>query len=92
MPCRARGIDHVLRLRPRRTLVGILLFDPGFKLDRKIGRGQMIRIDLVLCEDFRRRRRAEDGDPGRNYPAQPHEPWAALAPKRRRRFPPFVGY
>ena len=66
----ARGVDHVLRLRQHRAVIGPLPFEPGFKIGRKAGRGKMIGIDLVIRQNFRRRRHAEDADAGGNRVAQ----------------------
>ena len=70
MACGARGVDHVLRLRHRRPVIARVLLQPGFEVDREIGRRQMIGIDLVVGDDFRRRRHAERGDAFRDRLAQ----------------------
>ena len=67
---RARGVDHVLRLRQRRAVIGRLRLQPGFEIGGEIGRREMRRIDLVIRQDFRRRRHAEHGDAGGNRVAQ----------------------
>jgi hypothetical protein len=41
-------------------------FEPRFKINREIGRTEMIGIDLVISENFRRRRGAKNGDAGGN--------------------------
>ena len=69
MACGAGSVDHVLRLRPRRTVIGRLPGEPGFEIDGETGRGQMIGIDPVMRSDFRRRRDAEHGDAGRDRAA-----------------------
>ena len=66
----AGGIDHVHRRRQRRAVVRLLLKQPVLQIGRAFGRGEMIRIDLVVRQDFRRRRRAEHGDAGRNCIAE----------------------
>ena len=66
----ARGVDHVLRLRHHRPVIARLLLEPGFEIDREIRRREMIGIDLVVRQDFRRRRHAERGDAGWNRIAQ----------------------
>ena len=58
------------RLRQRRAVIRPLPFEPGFKIDGEIGRGEMIGVDLVIDENFRRRRDAEHGNAGRNRVAQ----------------------
>ena len=70
MACRARGVDHVLRLRHRRPVIARVLLQPGFEIDREIGRGEVIGIDLVVGDNFRRRRHAERGDARRDRLAQ----------------------
>ncbi len=70
MPRRARGVDHVRRLRQHRAVVRGLLFQPGFQIGCEIGASEAIGIDLVICGNFRRRRHAENGDAGGNGVAQ----------------------
>jgi len=48
LPRGARGVDHVLRLRQHRAVIGPLPFEPDFEIGRKTGRGEVIRIDLVI--------------------------------------------
>ena len=62
MACGARGVDHVLRLRHRRPVVAREILQPGFEIDRKIRGREVIRVDLVVRQNFRRRRDAERGD------------------------------
>ena len=66
----ARGIDHVLRLRHRRPVIARVLREPGFEINREVGRRQVIRVDLVAGNDLRRRRHAEHGDASRDGCAQ----------------------
>ncbi len=49
MARRARSVDHVLRLRHRRSVIGRLPTDPGFEIDCEIRRRKMIGVDLVSC-------------------------------------------
>ena len=70
MTCGAGRVDHVLRLRQHRAVIGPLPFEPGFEIGRKIGRGEVTGIDLVIRQNFRRRRHAEDTDAGGNCVAQ----------------------
>jgi len=41
-------INHVRRLSHRRAVIRTLLFEPGFEVGCKIGRREMIGIDLVV--------------------------------------------
>ncbi len=60
----ARGVDHILRLWDGRALVRLLLCEPGFEIDGEIGLCEVIGIDLVALQDFRRRRDTEHGHAG----------------------------
>ena len=70
MTRRARRIDHAGRLRHHWTVIGPLPSQPGLEIDRETGRCEMIGIDLVMLENFPRRRNTEDANCGWNYPAQ----------------------
>lgn len=62
MACRPRSVDHVHGLRHDRAVIGLVLREPGFEIDREVRRLQMIGIDLVVGQDLGGRRHAEHGD------------------------------
>ncbi len=70
MARRARGVDHVGRLRDDRPLIGRLIQKPGFEVEREVRLCQLSRIDGVMGEDFRRGRHAQHGHARRNRLAQ----------------------
>jgi hypothetical protein len=59
-----RGVDHVLRLRSRGTIVGFLLREPCLEVERAARQAQEIAIDPVTCQHFRRRRHTQHGHTG----------------------------
>ena len=70
MARRARGVDHVLRLRNRRSLVRCLVGEPGLEIHGEIRPVEMIGIDPIVRKNFGRGRNAEHGDAGWNSLAQ----------------------